>query len=117
MISHRSWSGIFPLKPTIVDFAPPPFAITVKIWPSVDPCVHVASVRSGGLESFGASGPLPFAFAPWQNAQYFLNAAAPAVIGAGLTATGFLTAGAAALPPGCCANAADAHGSCTRNAR
>ena len=80
MMFHRSWSGIFPLKPTIVDFAPPPFAITVKIWPSVDPCVHVASVRSGGLESFGASGPLPFAFAPWQNAQYFLNAAAPARI-------------------------------------
>lgn len=68
---QRSGSGIFPLKPTILEFGPAPLAMTVKMSPSVEPCVQVASVRAGGFESFGASGPFPLASTPWQKAQYF----------------------------------------------
>src|SRR5262245_14895289 len=82
------------------NFGPAPPMITAKISPSVDPRTQVASVRSAGIEPFGARGPSPLAVPPWQKAQYFLKAAAPAVTEAAVEATGFLTARAAGLPPG-----------------
>src|SRR6185295_16621388 len=84
-----SWSDNLVFKPFIGDFSPSPFCTTRKISPSVSPCAHVSSVRLGGCESFGASGPSPLASAPWQKEQYFLNEAAPAVTEAAVAATGF----------------------------
>ena len=66
---QMSCSGSFFLNPTILESGPAPSTITLKISPSVEPCTHVASVRSGGWESFGARGPLPFASALWQKAN------------------------------------------------
>src|SRR6185503_7899591 len=67
---------------------------------SAEPNSHLASVRSGGCESFGAIGPSPFPSVPWQNRQYFWNVALPAAIDCGVEATGFLAglAGAGACP-------------------
>ena len=52
--------------PFISELPPTPFEMMVKISPSVDPYSHLSSVRFGGLGFFGASGPSPRAFAPWQ---------------------------------------------------
>ena len=79
-----------PLNAIILESAPAPLAISVNISPSVDPCVHMASVKSGGLESLGASGPSPLAPTPWQNAQYFLYSAAAGGDGGGSRRNGVL---------------------------
>ena len=48
--------------------------------------------------SFGAIGPSPLASAPWQNRQFFLNAALPAAIDSAVDATGFFIFAASGLP-------------------
>src|SRR5580765_1038375 len=74
-----------------------PFLIVLKISPSVDPCFHSLSVRSGagGVRSF--PGP-PSAFRPWQFAQYRVNACLPAAIDSGDGCTGFWILAASGLP-------------------
>src|SRR5688572_16477188 len=79
--------------------SPSPSEMFVKIAASVEPYSHLASVRSCGLESFGARGPSPLAVIPWQNAQCFLKMAAPAAIEAAVEGTGFLIAGAVGVAP------------------
>src|SRR3954468_474163 len=74
-----------------------PFLIELKISPSVDPCFHVLSVRSGasGVRSFPG---LPSAFRPWQFAQYRVYACLPAAMDSGDDGTGFWILAASALP-------------------
>src|SRR5436190_24396294 len=84
-------------------FGPAPSRMTRKISPSVDPRSHFASVRSDGCVPCGAIGPLPFASAPWQKRQFFVNAALPAAIDAAVGLTGFFILAASGLPPGFCA--------------
>src|SRR5262245_10537048 len=72
----------------------------MKSSPSVDPRSHLASVRSEGWVSFGAIGPFPFASAPWQNRQFFVNAAWPAATESADEGTGFLSFFPSSLPPG-----------------
>src|SRR5262245_49621333 len=85
------------------NFGPAPSRITTKISPSLSPRSHLASVRSDGWVPSGAIGPLPLAFAPWQNRQFFWNAAWPALIDSGDDVTGFFIFFASGLPPGFCA--------------
>ena len=73
-----------------------PFLIAVKISPSVDPCFHSLSVRSGAAGVRSLPG-LPSAFRPWQFAQYRVNACLPAAIDSGDGAPG---SGVSRLP-GC----------------
>src|SRR3954469_25209508 len=74
-----------------------PFLIELKISPSVDPCFHCLSVRSGASGVRSLPG-LPSAFRPWQFAQYRLNACLPAAIDSGDDGTGFWILAASALP-------------------
>src|SRR5579859_8040659 len=82
----------------MTNFGPAPSRMTAKISPSLEPRSHFASVRFGGCESFGAIGPSPLASAPWQNRQFFVNAALPAAIDSAFDGTGFLTFAASGLP-------------------
>src|SRR5690349_1496426 len=115
MTFQISWSDNFVFMPFIGDFSPSPFCTTRKISPSVSPCPQVSSMRLGGCESFGARGPSPFASAPWQNEQYFLNVAAPAVTEAAVAATGFFTFFGSGPTPGVCPSTVIANA--TTNAR
>src|SRR6478736_4302673 len=87
------------------NFGPAPSRMTRKISPSVDPRSHLSSVRFDGCVPSGAIGPLPLASAPWQNRQFFWNAACPALIDSGDEATGFFIFLPSGLPPGFCAPA------------
>src|SRR6185436_12187351 len=107
MTAQISWSVILLLKPFMSNFGPAPSLMTVKISPSLSPRSHLSSVRSDGCVPSGAIGPLPLASAPWQNRQFFRNAALPAAIEAGLDGTLFFSFFASALPPGFWAPADD----------
>src|SRR5947207_11252718 len=74
-----------------------PFLIELKISPSVDPCFHSLSVRSGAGGVKSLPGP-PSAFRPWQFAQYRVNACLPATIDSGDGCTGFWILAASGLP-------------------
>src|SRR4249919_3570639 len=74
-----------------------PFLIELKISPSVDPCFHTLSVRSGASGVKSLPG-LPSPFSPWQFAQYRLNACFPAAIDSGDDGTGFWIFAASGLP-------------------
>src|SRR6185369_2581326 len=87
------------------NFGPAPSRMTRKISPSVDPRSHLSSVRLDGCVPSGAIGPFPLASAPWQNRQFFWNAACPALIDSADEATGFFIFLPSALPPGFCAPA------------
>src|SRR5438876_12027991 len=82
------------------NFGPAPSRMTTKISPSLSPRSHLASVRSDGWVPSGAIGPLPLAFAPWQNRQFFWKVAWPALIDSGDEATGCFIFLASGLPPG-----------------
>src|SRR3954454_2053974 len=95
---HMSVSDILLLKPFMSNFGPAPSRMTAKISPSVEPRSHLASVRLDGWVSLGAIGPSPLASAPWQNRQFFANAALPAATDSALAATGFFSLAASGLP-------------------
>src|SRR5712691_3525398 len=74
-----------------------PFLIELKISPSVDPCFHSLSVRSGAGGMRSLPDP-PSALVPWQDAQYRRKTCCPAAIDSGAAATGFLIFAASGLP-------------------
>src|SRR5688500_2034180 len=64
--------------------------MTQKISPSLDPRVHVVSVRFEGFMFFGAIVLSPAPVLPWQKRQYFANSGLPASIAAGDDGNGAL---------------------------
>jgi len=90
---------ILPAKPRIpVPFAPS--RMTVKISASVEPCFHMASVRSaGGGFSVAPPLPSPFPSAPWHDMQFFVNNCLPSARVVALTGTGFFSVVASAAAP------------------
>jgi hypothetical protein len=61
---HMSVAVISLRKPFISESPPTPLEMMAKISPSLDPNIHSASVRLGGLGFFGASGPSPSPLGP-----------------------------------------------------
>src|SRR5687767_12444814 len=78
-----------------------PSLMLKKISPSVPPCCHSASVRSGDGGLMSLPDP-PVAFTPWHGAHVLVKSAFPAAIDSGVDITGFLTAACAGSP--CAAN-------------
>ena len=68
-----------------------PSRITVKISPSLAPCIHVASTRFAGFGlSWLPAFPSPWPVSPWQDAQFEPNSLLPAAIDVASAATVFV---------------------------
>ena len=81
---HMSVTVISLRTPFISESPPTPLEIMAKISPSLDPYIHSASVRLGGLGFFGASVPSPSPFSPWHCRHSRIYAWRPLVIDLGV---------------------------------